>query len=284
MHDAAFAACGIAARYEAWDVAPAGLAAAVARLRSDATVLGANVTVPHKQSVVGLVDVLGGEAAAIGAVNTLHMEEGRLVGTNTDAEGFLRSLTEAGLDPSGKVVVLIGAGGAARAVAWALLHAGADEVRVTNRTDSAARALVDDLRPAASFGRRPGRPERRSRLRAVERDDDQVSRGVDWWVNATSVGMARGDAVPDETPLPATAFSGRAGERAPAAAAIDLVYRPRRTRFLREAAEAGLVTVDGLGMLLYQGAAAFESWNGREAPIAAMRAALEGALAAEVRT
>lgn len=265
MHDAAFAALGIDARYEAWDVPPDALAAAVERLR-DPAILGANVTVPHKRAVLALLDGLDAEAAAIGAVNVVRREAGRLLGGNSDGEGFLRSLREAGLDPAGQRAVLLGAGGAARAVAWALLHAGAAELRIVNRSHAGALALADAL--AAEDGG--------ASVRAVRDPLDGAER-TDLWVNATSVGMRRGGVDPDASPLDPAAFARRVPDAAPAAA-VDLVYRPRRTRFLRDAEAAGLVTVDGSGMLLHQGAAAFEAWTGRPAPLTAMRAALDAAL------
>jgi shikimate dehydrogenase len=264
MHDAAFAALGIDARYEAWDVPPAELAAAVERLR-DPEILGANVTVPHKRAVLTLLDDLDAEAAAIGAVNVVRRDAGRLLGGNTDGEGFLRSLREAGLDPAGRHALLLGAGGAARAVGWALLRAGAADVRIVNRTHASAVALADAL--AAEAG---------GAVHAL-RDPLDGAEHVDLWVNATSVGMRRGGVDPDASPLDPAAFARR-GPGATPAAAVDLVYRPRRTRFLRDAEAAGLVTLDGSGMLLHQGAAAFEAWTGRAAPLAAMRAALNDAL------
>ena len=264
MHDAAFAALGMDARYEAWDVPPEQLPAAVERLRGQ-EVLGANVTVPHKRAVVALLDALDPDAAAIGAVNVVRREGRRLLGGNSDGEGFLRSLREAGLDPAGRTAALFGAGGAARAVGWALLRAGAAELRIVNRTHASAEALAEAL--AADPGG--------AAVRAV-RDPFAGAAQVDLWVNATSVGMRRGGVDPDVSPVDPAVFSRR--DAAAAGAAVDLVYRPRRTRFLRDAAAAGLVTVDGSGMLLHQGAAAFEAWTGRPAPLAAMRAALDAAL------
>lgn len=265
MHDAAFAALDVDARYEAWDVPPAELAAAIERLR-DPVILGANVTVPHKRAVLALLDGLDAEAAAIGAVNVVRREGGRLLGGNSDGEGFLRSLREAGLDPAGRRVLLLGAGGAARAVGWALLRAGAAELRIVNRTHASAAALAAAL--AADAGG--------AVVRALRDPLDGAER-IGLWVNATSVGMRRGGVDPDASPLDPAAFARRGPDATPAAA-VDLVYRPRRTRFLRDAAAAGLVTVEGSGMLLHQGAAAFEAWTGRPAPLAAMRAALDAAL------
>src|SRR5690606_37828225 len=146
MHDAGFRALGIDARYEAWDVPPEGLPDAVRALRGPGF-LGANVTVPHKRAVASLVDDLDPEARAIGAVNTIVKQEGRLVGRNTDAPGFLAALRETEFEPSGRRCLVLGAGGAARAVTWALVRAGA-EVHVANRSEDRARDLAAELAAA----------------------------------------------------------------------------------------------------------------------------------------
>lgn len=273
MQDAAFDAAGIEARYEAWDVPPAALPEAVAALRR-ADVLGANVTVPHKRSVMTHLDLLTERARAIGSVNVVERRDEGLRGDNSDAEGFLRSLEEAGLDPGGRTVVLIGAGGAARAVGWALLQAGVRELTIVNRTVPTAEDLANVLRPWAPEG---------AGVRALGLDAvPAVARGA-WWINATSVGMIRGGVDPDVSPVPASVWSAAAypTSREVPRLAIDLVYRPRVTRLLRDARAAGVRTLSGEGMLLHQGAVAFETWTGRPAPLAAMRAALDAGLAGE---
>jgi shikimate dehydrogenase len=267
MHDAAFAAAGLDARYEAWDVPPAELGDAVARLRAP-DVLGANVTVPHKRSVIAWLDDLSPEAEAIGAVNVIRKGPAGLVGANSDAEGFLRSLREAGVDPAGRRARLLGAGGAARAVGWALVRAGVDRLEIVNRTHARAEELAADL---ARVGP-PGRV-------AARRDAADDPAGVELWLNATSLGMRRRGRDPAERPLPAAALRACATAAVRPPVAVDLVYRPRRTPFLRDAEAAGMTVVDGAGMLLHQGAVAFEAWTGRDAPLEAMRAALEAALA-----
>lgn len=273
MQDAAFEAAGIDARYEAWDVAPEALADAVERFR-DGGMLGANVSVPHKRAVMALLDDVSEEAARIGAVNTIRRDGSRLVGENTDAEGFLRSVREAGLEPEGRVIVLLGAGGAARAVAWALVGAGARELRIVNRTAASGEALAADVRGGC-----------RAAVRAFLVGDPAAHVGADVWVNATSVGMARAGVHPDASPVAPEALAvGATGGGGAPGVAVDLVYRPRRTRFLRDAATVGLTTIDGLGMLVHQGAASFRAWTGREAPTERMRRAVERALAAEVGT
>ncbi len=269
LHDAAFEAIGLDARYEAWDVPPAELADALARLRSDPAMLGGNVTVPHKAAVLPLLDEVRPDAAAIGAVNVLIREGERWIGDSSDGAGFLRSLEEAGVDPAGRAVALIGAGGAARAVGWALAGAGVQRVAIVNRTLERARAVARLLQGA------------RDDLEVEVAPDARGLTGIDLWVQATSLGMRRGGADPDETPVDAATLAATSG--GPDPVAVDLVYRPRRTPFLAAAGAAGLRTVDGVGMLLHQGAEAFEAWTGEAAPLAAMRDALAAALAAEGR-
>lgn len=266
MHDAGFAAVGLDARYAAWDVRPDDLPAAVERLRGDG-MLGANVTVPHKVNVLPLLDEVRPTAASIGAVNVIVRNGERLIGDSSDGAGFLRSLSEAEVDVRGRSVALLGAGGAARAVAWALVGKGVGRLTIVNRTASRADQL------AAAIGQRDGR----ATVDVAATVDELTS--IDLWVNATSLGMRREGHEPDVTPVEAPDLAERSSRADPVA--VDLVYRPRRTPFLREAERAGLRTVDGVGMLLHQGTVAFEAWTGLDAPIDAMRTALERALADE---
>jgi len=242
MHEAAMAALGIRGRYDLLDTPPEALPGRLAEVRR--AYRGVNVTVPLKEAVLPLLDALSPEARAIGAVNTVVNEGGRLLGDNTDAPGFLRSLEEAGVE--GRRAFLLGAGGAARAVAFALTGAGW-EVFVHNRTRARAETLAE------AFG--------------LEVAPLSAAREADLVVNATSVGLHD----PAASPLPADYFPRRGF-------AVDLVYRPRMTRFLVEAEKRGLMPVDGTGMLLWQGALAFERWAGKEAPVAVMRQALFQAL------
>ena len=245
MHRAALAALGIEGSYELLDTPPERLAERLREVR--AGFRGVNVTVPLKERVLALLDEVDEEARAIGAVNTVVVEGGRLLGANTDAAGFLRSLEEAGV--RGRRALVLGAGGAARAVVHALLRAGW-EVAVANRTRERAERLVAELG---------------GRVAGLE-----AAREADLVVNATSVGMED----PGATPLPAAFFPERGF-------AVDLVYRPLRTRFLREAEARGLGVVNGLGMLLWQGVLAFERWSGKRAPVEAMRGALLRAVTGE---
>ncbi len=259
MHQAALDLYGIPVVYERREVVPDKLPAFIDSLR-DGEWMGINVTVPHKEAVIPLLDGLSPDAEAIGAVNTVVASDGRLVGYNTDADGFLRALRERGeFDPAGRDVALLGAGGAARAVLWALCRAGARKVTIFNRHVERAERL---RMAAAVWGI--------STQLDVARIDQfsvsaKLSRGG-LLVNATSVGLA-----PTETPV--------AAESIPEGIlVVDLIYNPRPTRLLREAGERGARTLDGLPMLVHQGAAAFERWMGRAAPVDVMFAAAERAL------
>jgi len=256
MHDAAFAAIGVAGRYTAWDVAPAALAEAVARIRHDPTIVGANVTVPHKRSVIPHLDGLTDLAARLGAVNTILKRDGRLVGDNTDAPGFARAVAELGVPLAGTVLVL-GAGGAAAAVVAALVDGGA-RVRIHNRTAERATALALRWSPHGDVAA------------LTDGELAGAARRADWIVNTTTVGMQGG---PPGTPLPTADLPARG-------VVVDLIYRPRTTPLLAAARAGGLVTQDGVAMLVHQGALAFEAWTGRAAPLAVMRGAVEEALAA----
>ncbi len=253
MQRAAFAAQGLDATYEALDVPPEGVAAAVAALRRDPW-WGANVTVPHKAAVVPWLDELGPAARRLGAVNTIVRRGDRLLGDNTDLPGFARALGDMRLELGGARVVVLGAGGAARAVVAALSDAGAS-IALHNRGPERARRLVEALAL-------PGV--------AVLSDQDLAAavRRCDLVVQTTTVGMSGG---PPGSPLPA----GLLPERG---ALVDLVYRPALTPLLAAALAAGLPVQNGLPMLVFQGALAFEAWTGVPAPIDAMGRAAEAAL------
>ena len=272
MQAAAFRAAGLPWSYTAWDVPPGDLAAALAQVRSDPAWAGVNLTIPHKEAVLPLLDRVDPAARRLGAVNTVVREDdGTLVGYNTDGAGFLRDLEEHGLPAgqlAGRRALILGAGGAARAVAFALLDVGMDVI-LANRTEERAAALARDLERAGAQGRRAPGP----RVQVLTLDDPRlpaVAAGCWLVVNATSAGMPPQEGI---DPLPATCRPH------PGQVFYDLVYRPAVTPFLARAAAAGARAIGGLGMLLHQGAAAFEHWTNRPAPVAAMRAALEAALA-----
>lgn len=253
MQRAAFAASGVDATYDAFDVPPDELAAAVARLRQDPW-WGANVTVPHKTAVVPWIDELAPAARRLGAVNTIVRRGGRLLGDNTDLPGITRALADLRVDLAGARVVVIGAGGAARAVVAALADAGS-RIALHNRSVARASALIEALSLADV------------ELLASASLADAVVR-CDLLVQTTTVGM---DGGPPGSPLPA----GLLPERG---AVVDLVYRPAVTPLLAQALAAGLPAQNGLPMLVYQGALSFEAWTGVGAPVAAMGAAAEAAL------
>ena len=242
MHRAAFVATGLRDwSYDLLDVPPAELAGAVDGLR-DERFAGANVTIPHKVAVMPLLDGLEGDAEAAGAVNTIRREGRRLLGSNTDVAGIRAALAQVGLDPRGCRAVILGAGGSARAAAIALK--GADLTFVA-RQPSRAEGL-------------PGR-------------------ALAWADGAWRTATVSADLLLNATPL------GRLGEmpleaaQLPAAGAvIDLVYSTGGTPLVQAARARGLRTADGWTVLIAQGAAAFELWTRRKAPVTAMREAFAG--------
>jgi len=239
MQGAAFRAAGLDWTYELLDVAPQGLPAAVQALRDPLSV-GANVTIPHKVTVMALLDGLEGEAPAAGAVNTIRRQGDLLIGSNTDVAALRAAAAAAGVETAGARAVVLGVGGSARAAAAAL--AGADVTFVARR-------------PEAGAGL-PGR--------VLGWDDPAwhaLTRHADLVVNATPLGW-RG-----EMPLPPASLP-------PRGAVIDLVYVVGGTPLVRRARHLGLRCVDGWSVLLAQGAAAFQAWTSRPAPLEAMRAAL----------
>src|SRR5690606_16471353 len=256
MHNAASRALNLDAEYEALDVPPERLADVVDAFRRDPSFLGANVTTPHKVAAAGLVDELTEAASAAGAVNTLVPQGGLLVGDNTDVAGFSASLVGAGFRPGGGHAVLLGAGGAANAVAYALGRMGVPTVVVGRRPEAAA-ALVGALRNVV-----------RGLEAAAPADLPRVLPGASLLVNATTVGMVGGPA-PGALPLDVDV-----GLLPEGALVNDLVYNPRVTPLLAAARARGLAALDGLAMLVEQGAAAFRLWTGQEPPLDAMRAAV----------
>lgn len=258
MQNRAFAASGLDCCYVPFRVDRDGLAAAVAAIRA-LGLWGVNITIPHKENVLPYLDEIDREAALIGAVNTIVNRGGRLCGYNTDATGFLLSLREeAGFDATGKRAVILGAGGAARAVAFALALGGANSLDIINRDALKARALAGDLAKVTGCSAAAGSFQDELFKEALGK--------ADLVVNATPVGMhprhRQISLVPAEILRPGCLV-------------CDLVYNPVRTKLLAEAAAVGCRVLNGLGMLVAQGALAFELWTGREAPVAVMREAVE---------
>ncbi len=258
MHNAAFREEGIEWQYELLPTPVERLLQAVEQIRGD-DCAGANVTIPHKETILAYMDCLTDRARALGAANTIIKRDGMLVGDNTDANGFLQPLIARGVDLVGASTVIFGAGGAARAVAFALAESGVSSIALMSRTSLRGRALAERI--SLCF----------PRLQVTVGDLDQITT-AQLCVNATSVGM-----VPfsHASPLPP-------GANVPAGSvAYDLVYRPRRTMFLQQAERSGARVIDGLGMLVQQGAASLELWTGVSAPIEIMYRAAQRALLAD---
>ncbi|MFZ9278340.1 MAG: shikimate dehydrogenase [Candidatus Limnocylindrus sp.] len=259
FQQAAFDAVGLPVRYEAMDVAPADLSRVVAELRADPLVLGANVTLPHKEKIAPLLDSLTDDAEQIGAVNTVTRAGSRLVGRNTDVAGFrgaLDSLLDGRRTP--RHALILGAGGAAKAAISALVTAGVVQISIANRHLARAERLVGEVRRSSPHLTVRAAPWHEGLL--VE--EAQIAGLV---VHATTLGLSD-----TALPLPAAAF--RAGQFV-----IDVVYAPGETALVRAARAAGAEAIDGREMLLLQGAAAFELWTGRPAPVGVMRAAFDAA-------
>jgi shikimate dehydrogenase len=250
MHEAALAAVGL----EGWSYQklpiPPELFAETVRALPAAGFRGVNVTIPHKQAALALADAASVAAREIGAANTLSFErDGAIHADNTDAPGLIEALAAAGWDPAGRAALVLGAGGVARAAVWALLRSGAARVEVWNRTPERARILADQLGAWAV-----GAP-----------------REAEIVVNCTSVGLADPDATFKALPLQADSLGA-------GSCVVDMVYRDGGTRLLEAARTRGADVIDGLEILVAQGAASFERWTGRTAPRQAMRAAV-GAIA-----
>ncbi len=253
MHNAAFKELGLNCVYAAIEVPQRFLADAMAGIRA-MKISGLNVTVPHKIAVAGLLDELDESASLTGAVNTIKNQRGKLIGFNTDGEGALRAL-ESKIGPvKGKDVVLLGAGGAAHAIAFSLVRAGA-RLTIANRTAPRAKVLASIIEQKLG-----------AIVKTIPMNRDKLKdalRGADMLINSTSVGM-----YPNASQTLVTSDMMHRG-----LVVNDIVYKPLETRLLREAKRAGARTINGLGMLVHQGALSFEIWTGKRAPIKVMDAA-----------
>ena len=267
IQQAAFDELGLDCSYERWPTPPDELKTRIQGLKSP-EILGANVTVPHKRTVIGLVDEIDPVALRIGAINTVvRHEDGTLHGHNTDADGFIRSLDlDGGFDPAGRSAVILGAGGAARAVAFGLADADIERITILNRTEERATELADAVERATSV----------RVIGALLGQKSAFDRGSqpDLIVQCTSIGMSGG---PDEGRAPD--ILGLISHRT---LVCDLVYNPIETPLLRLAAERGARTLGGLGMLVHQGAAAFTLWTGHEAPTGTMERVARRALQSSI--
>jgi shikimate dehydrogenase len=258
MQEAAFQALSLNWRYLTLEVYPQDLADAFKGLRA-MNFKGINLTIPHKVEVLKYLDEIAPDAQLMGAVNTVRRDGDKLIGENTDGKGFLRSLRDdAHLDPAGKRVVVLGAGGAARAITVELALAGAAHLTIVNRSVERGQALVDLLNShtpvKAEFSPWSG--------------PYAVPSGTEVLVNATSIGLFPN--IHDRPELDYQTIT-------PEMAVCDVIPNPPQTPFLNEAAARGAKTFDGLGMLVYQGAIGFKLWTGHDAPVEVMRQALSRA-------
>jgi shikimate dehydrogenase len=252
MHNAAFKKVGLDYIYLPFHVTPGNLPGAIDGLKS-LGLRGVNVTIPHKVSVIPLLDELEPIAKNIGAVNTIVNNNGYLKGYNTDAAGFLKSLSAKDIEPSGKKVVILGAGGVSRAISFILAEQGAD-IEILNRGPNIERAqkLSDNLSSNS-----------KNKIRITPLSEinlKQALKRVDILINATSVGM---NPDTDNSLVPQELLK-------PGMVVFDAIYNPVKTKLLKDAEKTGATVVGGLDMLVWQGALAFELWTGIKAPVNTM--------------
>ena len=264
MHNAVIKALGLDMVYLPFEVKPSNLKEAINGIKS-LGIIGVNITIPHKESVIRFLDDISEEARLVGAVNTIVYKDRKLVGYNTDGSGYMASLKEElGFNPKSKRIIIIGAGGAARGILAALATQKPKSITVANRTLSRAVSLIKTFK--GKF--------RDTRFEAINLDDNMLKmsfNSVDLLINTTSVGMKQGKAlkIPLET-LPKIAIVS------------DIIYNPLETLLLKKAKKLGLTTHGGLGMLVHQGARSFKLWTGMDAPMNVMRKAALKALKMEV--
>jgi shikimate dehydrogenase len=254
-------------RYEVWETKAEELSSVISRLRHYQN-LGANITVPYKEKVLNLLDEVDKQASLIGAVNTIINRDGRLTGFNTDAYGFIQALRkDADFDPKDKQVVFFGAGGAARAAGFALIQESIASLVITNRTLKRAEVLAESLLSHI------GNAKSRTKVVALLWDSlkfQEAIKNCHLIVNCTTVGM-RYSAQEEQIPFKADLIPS-------SALVYDLVYNPSETPLLKMATKASASTLGGLPMLVYQGAAAFELWIGKKAPLNIMFSAAKTAI------
>jgi shikimate dehydrogenase len=256
MHNTAIKSLSLGYRYFPFQVKPEELKDALKDFRSR-EIKGLNVTIPHKESVIDLLDEIEPDARLIGAVNTINREGDRLVGYNTDGKGFVQSLRkDAKTEPKGKAVLMLGAGGAARGLAIQLALEKVEKIIIVNRTLKRAELLAEDVKEKAGF----------HEASAISLEDKAVADYLsdsDIVINTTSIGMKKGD----PPVLPYDCISKKH-------LICDIVYNPLETDLLREARKRGAAVLNGLGMLIYQGDLSFEIWTGRTFPVDLVKKAL----------
>lgn len=254
MHNAAFAELGLDYVYVPFSVHPDNLKDALQGVRA-LGIVGVNLTIPHKEQAVEILDWVSDDARLIGSVNTVHNCDGVLKGYSTDGPGFIRALKSWGKSPEGSKAVVLGAGGSAKATVYALAARGAD-VTVLNRTHARAVELAEHLNAALGSGS----------VRVVALDDPGAAgavREADLLVNCTPVGM---HPYPDAQPVPSEWLH-------PGLFVFDQIYNPLETNLLKAAKAVGARTANGIKMLVFQGALSFEIWTGQAPPVATMEAA-----------
>jgi len=255
LHNTAFSLLGLDCSYEAFDIDPASLPAAIREFK-DKGIAGLNVTIPHKESMLSLVDELTDEARAVGAVNTVTFGGSRVQGDNTDVYGVAASLEQYRQEICDRIVILIGAGGSARAITYALIDRFAPaDIVIANRTRRRAQELIADIEPYA----------KKTTLRAISVSDEDLDRlmpSASLVINSTPVGMFP---LVDHSPI-GDRLSFHQNQ-----VVLDLIYTPLETRFLSLASKCGARTISGLEMFLHQGARSFEIWLGRQMPLEQIR-------------
>ncbi|ARA99015.1 shikimate dehydrogenase [Geobacillus thermodenitrificans] len=240
MHNDAFAYFGISARYHLFSVKPEQVGEAIAGVRA-LGIAGVNVTIPHKMAVIPFLDEVDEHARRIGAVNTIVNDSGRLIGYNTDGPGYVKALEEEmDIHLDGKRILLIGAGGGARGIYFSLLSTAAERIDIANRTAEKAARLIGEG------------DERRSTFFPLAEAERRLAE-YDIIINTTSVGM---HPHVDEQPLSLQ-------QMRPGTVVSDIIYNPLETKWLKEAKARGARVQNGVGMLVYQGALAFEKWTGQ---------------------
>jgi len=257
FHNAAFAALGLNFVYLPFSVKPKQLKKAVEAIRA-LNMIGVNVTIPHKEKVLSYLDEISSQAKVIATVNTIHNRESKLIGYNTDADGFIESLRrQGGFNPKDKNVLLLGAGGAAYAVSFALIKAGIKKLVLANRTYTKGKILLEHLKRAFKDSCQF------SLIEFHKRNSPSIMSEIALLVNTTSIGMHPGDPLLiNPKILPENIFI------------YDVVYN-RKTALLKLAEKKNLAFLGGLDMLIYQGALSFEIWTGQKAPIEIMKEALK---------
>lgn len=257
MHNAAFSALGLDYCYIPFEVRPEDLKSAVESIRA-LNIKGVNITVPHKEAVIKYLDELSKEAKLIGAVNTIENKNGKLIGHNTDGRGFIKSLLEdAKTKVKGKKVLLLGAGGAGKGVAVSCALEGASEIIIANRTIKKAEELAKYLK----------RNFKKTKFLSIPLERHKISNAIvktDILINSTSVGLKGKGLLPVSQK-----------ELHKNLVVYDLIYNPQITPLLKVARMAGLKkAVNGIGMLIHQGALAFQIWTGKKPPVDVMKRAI----------